>query len=195
MNLDDYKPLTQRLTAPAGAPSAAEHLGSFIADLRSRDQRSRRLALGLALILFAVGTVFVAVGTSRFPGVALIGVGAMLSAAYAGLKARGFGRVDYSAPTREFLAAAAKRYRFLGMKDAPALVPLLVMGLGGALAVHQAAARYLSERGVALAVGGYLLFLVALCVFAVIVSRKDWRRENAELLYEIRRREQELENG
>jgi hypothetical protein len=137
----------------------------------------------------------VTVGASRFPGVAVIGVGSMLSAAYADLKARSFGRVEYSAPTREFLAAAAKRYGFLGMKDAPALVPLLVMGLFGALAVHQAAARDLSERGVALAVGAYLLFLVALCVFALIVSRKDWRREHAELLQETFRREHELETG
>jgi hypothetical protein len=49
------------------------------------------------------------------------------------------------------------------------------MSLGGAWAVHQAAARHRGERGVALAVGGYLLFLVpcALCVFALVVSRKD----------------------
>ena len=195
MNLDDFKPLTKRVTAPAGAPSAAENLGSFIAEMRSRDQRSRRLALGMALILFAVGAVFVAVGTSRFPGVGLIGVGMMLSAGYVCLKGRSFGRVDYGAPAREFLAAAARRYGFLGMKDAPALVPLLVMGLGGALAVYHAAAQHLNERGALLALGGYLVFMAALCVFALVVSRKDWHREHAGLLREIRRREQELQNG
>ena len=195
MNLDDFKPLTKRLTAPAGAPSAAENLGSFIADLRSRDQRSRRLALGLALILFAVGTVFVAVGASRFPGLALIGVGAMLSAACAGLKARGFGRVDYSAPTREFLAAAAKRYQFWGSINLPAIIPLLVVGLGGALTIYHTALKYFGNRGVGPALGGFVVFFIALCGFAWVVSRKNWRRDNGALLEEIRQRQRELENG
>ena len=195
MNLDDYKPLTKGLTAPAGAPSAAENLDRFIAQMRAQDQRRRHLALGLALILGAVGTVFAAVGTAKVPGLSLIGLGSMLSAGFAWLKGRGFGRVDYAAPAREFLGAAARRYRFLGMKDAPALVPLLVMGAGGAVAVHHAASRYLNERAALLALGGYLVFFVALCVFALVVSRKDWRQQNAELLQEILRREQELQNG
>jgi hypothetical protein len=119
----------------------------------------------------------------------------MLSAGYIYLEGRAFGRVDYAASAQEFLAAAAKRYGFPGVKDVLALVPLLVMGLGGGLVVHRAAARHLTERGVELALGGYVVFLVALCVFALVVSRKDWQRDTAELLREIRQREQELRNG
>ena len=134
-------------------------------------------------------------GASRPTGAELIGLGIMLSAAFMCLKGRWFGRVDYAAPAREFLAAAAKRYGFLGTKDVLAILPLLVMGLGGALTVHHTACRYLSDRGTLLALGGYLVFFVALCVFAFIVSRKDWRRKTGDLLEEIRQRQQELENG
>ena len=43
--------------------------------------------------------------------------------------------------------------------------------------------------------GGYLVFFIALCVFARVVSLKDCHRETAALLQEIRQRQQELENG
>ena len=76
-----------------------------------------------------------------------------------------------------------------------ALLPLMVMAVGGAPVVRQAASRHLTERGVWLALTGYAVFLIALCVFALVVSRKDWHRENADLLREIRQREQELQNG
>ena len=46
-----------------------------------------------------------------------------------------------------------------------------------------------------LALGGGLVLFVALCVFAFIVSRKDWRRETSSLLEEIRQQRQELEHG
>ncbi len=195
MNLDDIKPLTKAVTAPATAPSFPNNLDSFIAQMRACDQKQRRLVLGMALIVCGLGTVFVAVGASGQRGMEVIGLGMMLSAAYMALKGRAFGRVDYAAPAQEFLAAAAKRYGFLGMKDVLALVPLLVMGLGGGLVVHRAAARHLTERGADLALVGYVVFLIGLCVFALVVSRKDWQRDTAELLREIRQREQELQNG
>jgi hypothetical protein len=93
------------------------------------------------------------------------------------------------------LAAAAKHYRFLGMKDLPALIPLLLMAAGGALVVQDVASRHLSDRGVLLTLTGYLVFLIALCVFALVVSVRDWQRETVDLLREVRRREPELENG
>lgn len=195
MNLDDFKPLRKDVTAPAGAPSAAENLDSFIAQMRARDKQERRRLLAMALILFPVGLVFMVSGASRLTGAELIGLGIVLSAAFMCLKGRWFGRVDYTAPAREFLAAAAKRYRFWGTINLPAIIPLLVMGLGGALTIYYTASRYLNERGRLLALGGYGVFFVVLCVFAFIVSRKDWRKETAALLDEIRQRQQQLENG
>jgi hypothetical protein len=196
MNLDDFKPLTKSVTAPADAPSAAENLNGFIAQMRARDQQERRRALGMALILFPVGLVFMVSGASRLTGADLIGLGMVLSAAFMCLKGRWFGRVDYAAPAQEFLAAAARRYRFLGVKDVPAMVPLLVMGLGGALTIYHTASRsHWSGRGTVLALGGYVVFFVALCGFALVVSRKDWHRETTVLLEEIRQRQQQLENG
>ena len=195
MNLDDFKILAKGVTAPTGAPSTGENLDTFIARMRARDLQERRRMLGMALILFPVGLVFMISGASRPTGADLIGLGMVLSAAYMCLKGRWFGRVDYAAPAREFLAAAAWRYRFWGTINLPALIPLLVLGLGGAVTIHYTACRYLSGRGVTLALGGYLLFFIALCVFAIVVSLKDWRRETSGLLEEIRRRQQELGNG
>ena len=195
MNLDDFKPLTKGVTAPAGAPSAAEHLDSFIARMRAQDQQQRRRILGMALIMFPVGLVFMISGASRPTGAELVGLGIIMSAAYMCLKARWFGRVDYAAPAREFLAAAAWRYRFWGTINLPAVIPLLVLGLGGAVTVHYTACRYLSDRGVLQALVGYVVFFIALCVFALVVSLKDWRRETGGLLEEIRQRQRELENG
>jgi uncharacterized membrane-anchored protein len=195
MNLDDFKALTKGVAAPAGAPSGTENLNSFIAQMRARDQQERRRLLGMALILFAVGLVFMVTGASRLTGADVVGLGMILSAAYMCLKGRWFARVDYAAPAREFLAAAAWRYRFWGTVNLPALIPLLVMALGGGLTIYHMGCRHLSDRGIWLALGGYAVFFVALCVFAVIVSVKDWRRETAALLDEIRQRQQQLENG
>lgn len=195
MNLDDFQPLAKGVTAPASAPSADMNLNNFIAQMRERDQRERRRLLGMALILFPVGLIFMVSGASRLTGTELVGVGIVLSAAFMCLKGRWFGRVDYAAPAREFLAAAAKRYRFWGTINLPAIIPLLVLGLGGALTIYCTAGRYFNERGRLLALGAYGIFFVALCVFAFIVSRKDWRKETAALLEEIRRRQQQLENG
>ncbi len=195
MNLDDLRRLMKGITTPTDSPSTGKNLDSFIAQMRAQDQKQRRLALGMALTLLSLGTVFVVVGVRASIGTELIGLGIMLSSGYIYLKGRGFGRVDYAAPAQEFLAAAAKRYSFLGMKDVLALIPLLVMGLGGGLVVHHAAVRHLTERGAGLALGGYVMFLVALCVFALVVSRKDWREAHADLLREIRQRQQELQNG
>ncbi len=195
MNLDDFKPLTKGVTAPDSAPSAAGNLDNFIAQMRERDQRESRRLLGMALILFPVGLVFMVSGAARWTGAELIGLGMILAAGFLCMKGRWFGRVDYAAPAREFLAAAVRRYRFWGTINLPAVIPLLVLGLGGALTIYHTASRYLNEHGRLLALGGYGVFFVGLCGFALIVSRKDWRTETAALLEEIRRRQQQLDNG
>jgi RNA polymerase sigma factor (sigma-70 family) len=57
------------------------------------------------------------------------------------------------------------------------------------------AVRYLDERGVLWVLTGYAAFIIALCGFALVVSWKDWRKETAHLLGEIRRCQGELQNG
>lgn len=196
MNLDEFKPLTKGVTAPASAPSGDTNLGNFIAELHARDQRERRRWLGMALILFPVGLVFAASGREQRPGTGLVGLGILFVAAYMSLKGRWFGRVDYTAPVRDFLAAAARRYHFWRAQDVVLVVPLLLtLGLGGGLTLWLTAVKYLSPGGTLLALAGYVVFFVALCVFAGIVSWKKWQQESAVLLAEIRRRQRELENG
>lgn len=196
MNLDDFKDLTKHVTAPKVAPSSDAKLGGFIAEMRVRDQRARQRVLGMAIILFAVGSTFIATGRADRPGAALTGVGIVFVAAFMGLKGHLFGRVNYAAPAQEFLAAAAKRYQFWRAEDTVFAAPLLLtLGAGGGLTVWLTAIKYLGDRGARFTILGYLVFFVGLCVFGWIVSRKDWRKENAALLEEIRRRQLELGNG
>jgi hypothetical protein len=196
MNLDDYKNLTRQVTAPGHAPSSEAKLGGFIAEMRERDQRARQRVLGMAAILFAVGSTFIATGRADRPGAALTGVGVVFVAAFMGLKGHLFGRVNYAAPAQEFLAAAAKRYQFWRAEDTVFAVPLLLtLGMGGGLTVWLMAGKYLTDRGVLLALIAYIAFFIGVCVFGWVVSRKDWRREHAALIEEIRRRQRELGNG
>ena len=70
------------------------------------------------------------------PGTRLIGVGIVLVALYAGLKGRRFGRVDYAALARDFLATAARQYQFWRATDLLYAIPvLLTLLVGGALTV------------------------------------------------------------
>lgn len=196
MNLDDFKSLTKGVTAPASASSGDANLRSFIAELRARDQRERHRLLGMALIFFSVGVVVAASGKAYWPGTCLTGVGIILVAGYMRLKGRWFGRVDYTAPAQEFLAAAAKRYRFWPAEDIVVALPLLlILGVGGGLTVWQIALRYLGQNGTFLALSGYVAFFAGVCVFGWIAGRKQWRRESAALLAEIERRQRELRNG
>jgi len=196
MNLDEFKSLTKGVTAPAGAPSSDTNLDSFIAKMRARDQRERRRLMGMALVYLSLGLVFAGAAMGKQPGNSVIGVGIILVAVYAGLKGRWFGRVNYAAPAMEFLAAAARRYQFWRATDALYVIPLLlIMFVGGGLTVRGIAQKYLSQPQIPLALAGYLVLMVALCVFSFIQGRKLWRQNSATLLEDIHRRQDELSNG
>ena len=62
MNLDDFKNQTKHVTAPVDAPCSNARLSGFIAEMRERDQRARQRVMGMAAILFAVGSTFIATG-------------------------------------------------------------------------------------------------------------------------------------
>lgn len=196
MNLDEFKSLTKGVTAPVGAPSSDTNLDSFIAKMRARDQRERRRLMGMALVYLSLGLVFAGAAMGEQPGNRVIGVGIILVAVYAGLKGRWFGRVNYAAPAMEFLAAAARRYQFWRATDALYVIPLLlILFVGGGLTVRGIAQKYLSQPQIPLALAGYLVFMVALCVFGFIQGRKLWRQKSATLLEDIQRRQNELSNG
>ena len=196
MNLDDFKSLAKGVTAPAGAPGSAKNLNSFIAEMRVRDQRERRSLIGMALIYFSVGLVFAGAAMRAQPGNQLIGLGIVLVALYAGVKGRQFGRVDYAAPAREFLAAAARRYQFWRPADALYAIPLsLILFVGGGLTVWATAQKYLSQSQMPLALAGYGVLVAAVSLLGFIQGRKLWRQKSAAVLQDILRRQQELSNG
>jgi len=196
MNLDEFKSLAKGVSAPTSTPSSDSNLGTFITEMRTRDQQERRRLMGMALIYFSVGIVFTGAALGRPPGSQLIGVGFVLIALYAGLKGRWFGRVNYAAPAREFLAAAARRYQFWRATDLLYAIPLLLIILaGGGLTVWRIAQRYFSAPHVPLVLAAYVVFIAAVCVFGFIQGRKLWQQQSAGVLEEIHRRQQELQNG
>jgi len=196
MNLDEFKSVTKGVTAPRGTPSSDTNLDSFITKMRSRDQQERRRLMGMALIYLSVGIVFTGAPLSRQPASGLIGAGIVLVALFAGLKGRWFGRVDYAAPTRDFLAAAERRYQFWRATDVLYVIPLLlVMVVGGGLTVWQIAQKYFSQPHIPLVLAAYGLFVVSVAVFGFVQGRKVWRQKSAGFLEEIQRRQQELQNG
>jgi hypothetical protein len=150
----------------------------------------------MAIILFSVGLVFAASGKTQRPGMSLTGVGMMFAAGYMSLKGRCFARVDYAAPAQAFLAAAVRRYRFWPVEEMLFALPLLlILGAGGGWTVWLTALKYFSRDGTCLAMAGYVVFFLGVCVFGWIASRKQWQRESAALLADIERRRRELENG
>lgn len=196
MNLDNFKPLTKSITAPPGAPPSDTSLDSFIAKMRARDQQERRRLMGMALIYFSLGVVFVGAALGGQLGNQVIGVGIILVALYAGWKARHFGSVNYAAPASEFLVAAARRYQFWRAADAYYVIPLLlIMFVGGGLTVWQIAQKYFIQPHVPLALAAYLVFAAVVSVFGFMQGRKQWQRKSAVLLEEIHRRQRELDNG
>jgi hypothetical protein len=188
MNLDDFKSIHKQQNAPPGGPSGDARIGSFIAELRQHDSNQRRKALLLAGGQVSLGVCLLAIGGEGRPGTTLIGAGSLFVALYSGLRAYGFGRVDYAAPTRQFLADAARRYQFWRLEDTLIAIPiLLTLGLGGGITVWLAADKYLSPSGLMLAMTAYTLFFLGTCVFGWIASRGNWRREHATTVAEIRR--------
>jgi len=195
MNLDEFKSLTKGVTAPTGTPSSDTNLDTFITEMRVRDQQERRRFMGMALIYFSVGVAFTSAALGRPPGSRLIGVGFVLIALYAGLKGRLFGRVNYAAPAREFLAAAARRYQFWRATDLLYAIPLLLIILGGGgLTVWRIAQKYFSQPHVPLVLAAYVVFIAAVSVFGFIQGRKLWQQQSAGVLEEIHRRQRELDN-
>lgn len=196
MNLDEFKSLSRGVTAPAAASSSDKNLAPFITEMRARDQQERRRLMGMALVYLSVGIVFTGAALGRSPGSRLIGVGFVLVALCAGLKGRWFGRVNYAAPAREFLDAAARRYQFWRATDLLYVIPLLlIMFVGGGLTVWRIAQQYFSESHIPLTLAAYVVFVAAVCVFGFVQGRKLWQQKRAGLLEDIHRRQLELQNG
>ena len=194
-NLDDFRSLTKEISAPGSAPSAKEHLKSFIAELRAQDQQERRRMVGMSVVYLSLGLVLAA-STTWQSGNAFVGIGIMLVALYFAMRGRWYGRVDYAAPTDEFLATAAKRYQFLRAGQAVYLIPLwLILGSSGGLVVWGTAQRYFGQQGCLIALASYGVFLVAVTAVGLVLGRRQWRLEQAPVLREILKCQREMQDG
>jgi len=75
-------------------------------------------------------------------------------------------------------------------------VPLgLLLAYSGALTIQEAASRYLAPAGQEIALVAYCVFFVLVVCLGVVFSRKDWKRQNAEVIAEIKKMQKELANG
>lgn len=196
MNIEDFKSQARAMTAPSeGTPVC--HVESFMTKMKERDRTERRRLIVYSSIIFSVGIVFFSVARLRHAsGILLLAIAYLAIAGVAWLKARAFDRVQYTGTTSAFLAAAFHRYRFWRPADWLFAVPLgLLLAYSGALTIQEAASRYLAPAGQEIALVAYCVFFVLVVCLGVVFSRKDWKRQNAEVIAEIKKMQKELANG
>jgi hypothetical protein len=213
MDLEEIKSQLHQVKAPAmsagfpgtGAIQAADLIGR-LKEYEAQEQRrlqKARILYGVATGLF---TLFVAVpfldpevsmsGPRFLYGVVLAAVFA-LNAILAGRHLSRLSRLDYSRPAREFLAAAEERYVFYTREAAViALVGLTILGLSaGVYIVDEVLARYLPKLPQAGGIAGFVAAYLLVCLLGLHFTYRNWKRDKAPLLAQIRQVRADLEDA
>jgi hypothetical protein len=196
MNIEDLKGQARAMTTPPEV-TPVSHVESFLTKMKERDRTERRRLIVYSSIIFSVGIVFFSVARLRHAsGILLLAIGYLAIAGVAWLKARAFDRVRYTGTTSAFLAGALDRYRFWRPTDWLFAVPLgLLLAYSGAVTIQETASRYLGPAGQEIALVAYGVFLLLVVCMGVMFSRKDWNRQNAQVIAEIKKMQKELANG
>ena len=85
-----------------------------------------------------------------------------------------------------FLEKAEKRLIFMQLYDWLVVIPLLaLLGTGGGFVLVTTLSRYTSNIELLIVI--WVIFFIALILFALTVSRKSWAREHSILLDEVRK--------
>lgn len=212
MNLDNVKSKAQSVQAPPIGGGASEHdarsLNDLVARLRAADDRTRggmrkaiplyAIAAACFLLLFVVGAWFPprpwAASRVLFSGV-LSGIYLLLTI---GLfwQLRRLKEIDYAVPTRQFLAAAEHRYRFMRSKDyLVSAVGCLLLGIvAGFFLVERLIPHYLGPQHRELMIAVYAVSYLGLCAMGFLFTYRNWRRDKRALWLESRRMLAELDS-
>jgi len=197
MELDDFRNINIKGTPPEfnQQEQNKNQMDTFIEELKAADSRERKKIVGF-IIIFGI---FVAVyssslsihkGTMR-DGFAILVLAFVLILAYMLFGYLRIKRINYTAPTIQFLGEAKKRHSFMPPREWFFVVPLLALLIaGGSLIVHSAFTRYFGVTYWPLTI--YLLFMACVVGVGFWASKKHWKREKGEMLEKIRKMQQEF---
>ena len=103
-------------------------------------------------------------------------------------------KVDYTRPARSFLEEAERRYIFMSLRNyLVALVGLVLLGVASApYVVRLFLSRYVDPRHYSTVIVLYCLFYLLVCAMGFYFTYRNWKRDKAPLLEEIRRWEDAL---
>jgi MFS family permease len=189
---------------PLGSPAAA---GDLVQRLKTREAKEQaKLKQSRVLFVVATGLMgFVFAGLCLLPPTPLHALrvlhqGVLLAAfVYITLALRKklweLSKVDYTRPARSFLEEAERRYVFMSLRDyLVAFVGLLLLGSASApYVVGLFLSRYVDPRHYPVVVVLYCLFYLLVCALGFYFTYRNWKRDKAPLLEEIRRRENALQ--
>jgi fatty acid desaturase len=209
MDWNDMRDKLRKIKAPGMQfdPPKSGGGDDLIAKLRAHDAEEReRLRRSRVLFWVATGGMgFGFVGVCLLPPGPLhvprvVYQGALLAAfIYSTLALREkmwkLSRVDYTQPAQSFLREAEQRYVFMRTRDyIVMLVGLLALGLASApYVVGLFLSRYVDPRHSSAVILLYCLFYLFVCVMGLYFTYRNWRRDKAPVLAEIRRREAALQ--
>ena len=197
MELDDFKNINIKGTIPEfnQQEQNKNHMDTFIEELKAADSKERNKIRGFIIIF---GT-FVAIyssslgmhkGTMR-DGFAILVLAFVLILAYTFWNYRRIKRVNYTAPTIQFLKEARKRHSFMPPMEWVFVIPLLALLItGGSLIVHFTFIRYFGISYWPLAI--YLLIMAGAVGVGFWASKRHWKRDKGEILEKIRKMQQEF---
>jgi H+/gluconate symporter-like permease len=188
MELDDFKKIKMNHQADK-AGREEDPYASLIDRIRKNLTKQKKKARYFAFIDILIAVIY-AVTLRRDElcnniGLTLACTGLALGAIYLYSKSRMIRNSLYSLPLVNFLEEVEKRLIFMRLYDWLVVIPLLLMlGTGGGFIVVSRLSRYTQNIGMITTI--WVIFFIALVVFAFTVSGKDWQKQQGELLDSVR---------
>ena len=184
MELDDYKAQTSGGILKDGLNFPLNDIEKLIKEFREEEAKMKRksfIFLGIltSLIVIYASQIARAEGASQ-SGYILLSCGFFTGGLYLYFKYRTLRERDYSLSTVSFLKKASRKFQFFTPIDYLILTPILaILGAGGGLILVNRLSKYMDfERGF---IAIWIIFYVGLCIFAFVVSKKQWEKDYGNL--------------
>jgi hypothetical protein len=209
MNLNELKNRCQAVKAPALPPAkrdAAQPLNGLIGKLKALEAKEAQqlrkarplwlIAAAAFLLMFValLGLPAARVSPARLWFGGVLAAVYLLNAVLLGRKLWQLARIDYGESLRSFLDKAEARHQFMGPQQGwLAGTGLLVLGVVSGVYFHDALLRrYVGPEHQALGIALYCLGYLAVCAAGFTFTYRDWKRDKAPLLAEIRQMKRDL---
>ncbi|GEM_PF-6369177 len=189
MELDDFKKIN-KLSVKEDKNLNEEQMGKIFLKVRENFARQKKTAIKVAAFNLILAIVYATIlkkdDTVYNAGLTLICTGLFIGSIYTFLKSRKFNNSFYSLPLMTFLSQTEKKLEFMSLYDWLFVAPALtLLGTGGGFILVNRLSRYISNTE--LIIFFWVIFFISLIIFALIVSRKDWKKEHGPLLDEVRK--------